>query len=270
MIAVSSKYTRTGEHLHSCYTFELMQQRFDASLLRRAIELTEESLGTGWTTWAMSNHDNIRVVSRFGSSEHLAGDDRALAKVLLAALLTIRGGACVYQGEELGLTEAEIDFSDLQDPFGIEFWPDFKGRDGCRTPMPWSSFSPNGGFSEVRPWLPVPPEHLRLAVDQQDKDPDSVLHMFRRFVAWRKGQPALIRGAIRLLPSDGTILAFERSLDRDCILCIFNLSNHEAIQELEAEWQPIAEAGFRSSLDSGRVYLHPFGAWFGAARLSHG
>jgi alpha-glucosidase len=52
MIAVSSKYTRTGEHLHSCYTFELMQQRFDASLLRRAIELTEESLGTGWTTWA--------------------------------------------------------------------------------------------------------------------------------------------------------------------------------------------------------------------------
>ena len=94
--------------------------------------------------------------------------------------------------------------------------------------------------------------------------------MFRRFVAWRKGQPALIRGAIRLVPSDGTILAFERSLDRDCILCIFNLSNHEAIQELEAEWQPIAEAGFRSSLDSGRVYLHPFGAWFGAARLSHG
>ena len=114
----------------------------------------------------------------------------------------------------------------------------------------------------------VSPEHLRLAVDQHEKDPDSVLHMFRRFVAWRKGQPALIRGAIRLLPSDGTILAFERSLDPDCILCIFNFSNHEAIQELEAEWQPIAEAGFRSSLDSGRVYLHPFGAWFGAARLS--
>jgi alpha-glucosidase len=270
MIAVSSKYTRTGKHLHSCYTFELMHQRFDASLLRRAIELTEESLGTGWTTWAMSNHDNIRVVSRFGSSEHLAGNDRALAKVLLAALLTIRGGACVYQGEELGLTEAEIDFSDLQDPFGIEFWPDFKGRDGCRTPIPWSSLSPNGGFSAVRPWLPVPPEHLRLAVDQQEKDPDSVLHMFRRFAAWRKGHPALIRGAIRLLPSDGTILAFERSLDWDCIFCIFNFSNHEAVQELEAEWQPIAEAGFRSSMDSGRVYLHPFGAWFGVARLSHG
>ena len=69
--------------------------------------------------------------------------------------------------------------------------------------MPWSSFSPHGGFSEVRPWLPVSPEHLSLAVDQQEKDPDSVLHMFRRFVAWRKEQPALIRGAIRLLPSDG-------------------------------------------------------------------
>jgi alpha-glucosidase len=74
--------------------------------------------------------------------------------------------------------------------------------------MPWSSFSPHAGFSEVRPWLPVSPEHLNLAVDQQEKDPDSVLQAFRRFVAWRKEQPALIRGAIRLLPSDGPILAF--------------------------------------------------------------
>jgi alpha-glucosidase len=100
----------------------------------------------------------------------------------LAALLTLRGGACVYQGKELALTEAEIDFSDLQDPFGIEFWPDFKGRDGCRTSMPWSSFSPNGGFSEERPSLPVSPEHLRLAVDQQEKDPDGLGRC--KVVAW--------------------------------------------------------------------------------------
>jgi glycosidase len=65
-------------------------------------------------------------------------------------------------------------------------------------------------------------------------------------------------------------LVLAHTSDQHAILCIFNFSNHEAIQELEAEWQPIAEAGFRSSLDSGRVYLHPFGAWFGAARLSHG
>jgi len=76
----------------------------------------------------------------------------------------------VYQGEELGLTEAEIDFADLRDPWGIEFWPDFKGRDGCRTPMPWSSQLPNAGFSTAKPWLPVPREHLSLAVDKQEED----------------------------------------------------------------------------------------------------
>ena len=82
----------------------------------------------------MSNHDNPRVVTRVGQSSDLQGDERALAKLLLAAVLSFRGGACIYQGEELGLPEAEIAFEDLQDPFGIEFWPDFKGRDGCRTP----------------------------------------------------------------------------------------------------------------------------------------
>src|SRR5262249_18591842 len=92
MIAVSAKYTQSGKHLNSCYSFELMRSTFDASFLRRTIQSTEKALGTGWTTWAMSNHDNIRVASRFGSAERLAGDRRALAKVLLAALLCLRGG----------------------------------------------------------------------------------------------------------------------------------------------------------------------------------
>lgn len=263
MIAVGSKYTRTGKHLHSCYTFELMQQRFDASFLRSAIELTEESLGTGWTTWAMSNHDNIRVVSRFGSAGHLAGDDRALAKVLLAVLLTIRGGACLYQGEELGLTEAEIDFSDLQDPFGIEFWPDFKGRDGCRTPMPWSSLPPNGGFSEVRPWLPVSPEHLRLAVDQQEKDPDSVLHTFRTLLAWRKQHPALVVGDFALAPAEDPVLAFERIWGDVRILCVFNISNREIMHPIATGWDPMDGHGFDATVVGDQLVLPPFGAWFG-------
>ena len=146
MISVSAKYTRTGEHLHSCYNFELMNRRFTAASLSEIIGKTEAVLLGGWTTWAMSNHDNPRVVTRVGQSSDLQGDERALAKLLLAAVLSFRGGACIYQGEELGLPEAEIAFEDLQDPFGIEFWPDFKGRDGCRTPMPWSSGLPNGGF----------------------------------------------------------------------------------------------------------------------------
>jgi alpha-glucosidase len=263
MIAVSAKYTRSGKHLHSCYSFELMQRTFGASFLRRAIQLTEEALGTGWTTWAMSNHDNIRVVSRFGSSEHLAGDHRALAKVLLAALMSLRGGACIYQGEELGLPEAEIDFADLQDPWGIEFWPDFKGRDGCRTPMPWSSQLPHSGFSEAKPWLPVPRDHLHFAVDIEEQDSDSVLHLFRRFIAWRKERPALIRGAIEVIQSPESILAFERSWERERLLCVFNFSNNEAIQEISDGWQAAEGHGFKARVEDGRLRLPPFGAWFG-------
>ena len=121
MISVSAKYTRSGEHLHSCYNFELMQRAFTALSLSEVIAKTEAVLLGGWTTWAMSNHDNLRVVTRAGQSPELQGDPRALAKLLLAALLSFRGGACVYQGEELGLTEADIAFEGLQDPFGINF-----------------------------------------------------------------------------------------------------------------------------------------------------
>jgi alpha-glucosidase len=263
MITVSAKYTQSGKHLNSCYSFELMQSTFGASFLRRAIQMTEKALGTGWTTWAMSNHDNIRVASRFGSAEHLAGDHRALAKVLLAALLSLRGGACIYQGEELGLREAELDFADLQDPWGIEFWPDFKGRDGCRTPMPWSAKLPHGGFSDAKPWLPVPSEHLHFAVDQQEKDADSVLQMFRRFIAWRKGYPALIRGSIDVIESPEAILAFERSLEEERLLCVFNFSNSDAVQKIPQGWKAIDGHGFRAVVEQEQLHLPPFGAWFG-------
>ena len=263
MIAVSAKYTQSGKHLNSCYSFELMGSTFGASFLRRAVEATEEVLGAGWTTWALSNHDNVRVASRFGSAEHLAGDHRALAKVLLAALLCLRGGACIYQGEELGLPEAELDFADLQDPFGIEFWPDYKGRDGCRTPMPWSSELPNGGFSAAKPWLPVPSEHLHFAVDRQENDPDSVLQMFRRFMAWRRGHQALILGSIDLIKSPEEVLAFERSLEGERLLCVFNFSNTEAVQRIPQGWKTTDGHGFRAVLEQGQLHLPPFGAWFG-------
>jgi alpha-glucosidase len=264
MISVSAKYTRTGEHLHSCYNFELMQRDFNAPSLSEVIAKTEAVLLGGWTTWAMSNHDNLRVVTRAGLSPELRGDQRALAKLLLAAVLSFRGGACIYQGEELGLTEADIAFEDLQDPFGIEFWPDYKGRDGCRTPMPWSSGLPNAGFSVAKPWLPVPREHLTLAVDEQEKDPLSVLQMFRRFAKWRKQHPSLVTGDLALVQGNGSVLAFERRGSDERILCLFNLSNRSVDQPISGPWQPVDGHGFdNSKLELDKVRLAPFGAWFG-------
>ena len=262
MITVSAKYTRTGQHLHSCYNFELMQLVFSCAFLRGVIEKTESVLGSGWTTWAMSNHDNIRVVSRFGKMSQLSGDDRALARLLLGVLLSMRGGACIYQGEELGLPQAEVAFEDLQDPYGIEFWPDFKGRDGCRTPIPWKSAAPNAGFSQAKPWLPVPPQHQALAVDIQEEDEGSALQAARKFMGWRKQHPALVHGNISLLPTSDPVLAFERADENARVLCVFNLSNKEASQSIADGWRPAAGHGFVSRIDGNRVILPAFGAAF--------
>jgi alpha-glucosidase len=264
MISVSAKYTRTGEHLHSCYNFELMQRPFNVVSLSEVIAKTEAVLLGGWTTWAMSNHDNLRVVTRAALSLELQGDERALAKLLLAALLSFRGGACVYQGEELGLTEAVIAYEDLQDPFGIEFWPDYKGRDGCRTPMPWASGLTNGGFSVAKPWLPVPREHLALAVDEQEKDPHSVLQMFKTFTGWRKQHPSLVTGDLALVQANEAVLAFERRGSGERILCFFNFSNRDIVQPVSGRWRPIDGHGFENArLEQDAVFLPPFGVWFG-------
>jgi alpha-glucosidase len=262
MITVSAKYTRTGRHLHSCYNFELMQLVFSSSFLRGVIEKTESVLGTGWTTWAMSNHDNIRVVSRFGKLDHLKGDDRALAKLLLAVVFSLRGGACVYQGEELSLPQAEVAYEDLQDPYGIEFWPDFKGRDGCRTPIPWASQGQYAGFSSAKPWLPVPPEHQALAVDAQEKDEGSVLRAARQFIAWRKRHPAIVSGALTLVASKDPVMVFERVCEKERILCAFNLSNREAAEAVPTGWRPVEGHGFQFEQAGEKLLLPAFGAAF--------
>ena len=120
------------------------------------------------------------------------------------------------QGEELGLSEAELAFEDLADPYGIEFWPEFKGRDGCRTPMVWQAAAQLGAFSTApRAWLPVPADHQTLAVDAQQADPGSVLNFYKRMLAFRRAHPVLAKGAIRLLDTPEGVLGFVRETNGD-------------------------------------------------------
>ena len=106
----------------------------------------------GWACWAFSNHDVVRHVSRWGEG---VADRKAYAKMLNALLLTPAWLRLHLSGRRAGPARSRIAFEDLQDPYGIQFWPEFKGRDGCRTPMVWDDGA-YGGFSTVRPWLPVP------------------------------------------------------------------------------------------------------------------
>ena len=213
-------YTEKDKRLHMVYTFDLLTEEHSAAHFKRAIRSAEKQMNEGWLCWAFSNHDVVRTVSRW-RCEGVSPQQQA--KFFLALLLSLRGAVCIYQGEELGLTEANISFEDLQDPYGLRLWPEYKGRDGCRTPMPWVWSFPKAGFSSFTPWLPVPNTHVERSVDVQAPTEDSVLQFCRDFLAWRKGQPAMSRGSIRILDSDESLLVLERKSEAQTILAVFNL-----------------------------------------------
>jgi alpha-glucosidase len=165
-----------------------------------------------------------RVVSRWGRSTTQLPH---FATQLTALICALRGSVCVFQGEELGLGEADVPYEHLQDPYGIAFWPTFKGRDGCRTPMPWDN-TERAGFSTANPWLPVPSQHRELAVIAQERDSSSALQGFRRLLAWRKRVPLLIDGDIEFLAATDSVLAFRRFDADGGLLAAFNLSGAAA------------------------------------------
>jgi alpha-glucosidase len=259
---VGAKYTRGAGLLHSFYGFQLARQDLSAELLHRVVSHAEAHLADGWMTYTLGNHDTPRAVSRFGALPHLSGDPGRLARLLMAFVLSLRGGACIYQGDELGLGEAELAFEELRDPWGIAFWPDFKGRDGCRTPLPWRAGAPHAGFTRGAPWLPVCEAHRELAIDRQEADPGSLLHAYRRFLAFRRGHPALVTGEKALRRTEGAVFAMERIDGPRRVLCAFNLSNRPETIGLEPGWAALEGHGFEATFDGRTAALPAFGAFF--------
>jgi len=271
-IKAMAAYTSGGNKLHMAYSFNLLTAEHSAAYIRQQVEELEEQIADGWGCWSFGNHDVARVQSRWGGPDASPN----YAKVILAMLLSLRGSACIYQGDELALTEADIPFDKLQDPYGITFWPEFKGRDGCRTPMPWVSTQPQAGFSNgrnVEPWLPVPPEHAANAVDVNEARADSVLHFYRHFMPWRKTQRALVTGDIRFFNAPEPVLALLRTpVAGDAgptVLAVFNLGNKPMSFNLASA--PPSHAlhghGFEGALEGTRhgtrIELPAHGAYFG-------
>jgi alpha-glucosidase len=206
------------------YSFDFLTEEFSAAYIKQVVQTLEERVSDGWPCWAISNHDVERVISRWGKSQN-AEQNSDLAKMLFAMISSLRGSVCSYQGEELGLTEADIAFEDIQDPYGITFWPQFKGRDGCRTPQPWQHDEVNAGFSQAKPWLPVAIEHQEKSVDLQENSTDSVLNSYRNFTQWRKQHSALLYGDITFVDTPEPILSFIRQDNDEKLLVCFNFSN---------------------------------------------
>jgi alpha-glucosidase len=153
------------------------------------------------------------------------------ARMKMLLLCSLRGSITIWQGEELGLTQVDVPFDQLQDPEAIANWPQTLNRDGVRTPMPWRSDAPNLGFSTGEPWLPAGEDHQPRAVDRQSGDPDSVLAFSRHCLNFRSQSPALRLGSMTIIEAGEQLLRFERSCDGQRLLCTFNLSESAAAFE---------------------------------------
>ena len=180
-----------------------------------------ESTG-GWPVYVIGNHDMTRSYNRYGDGQH----NDQIAKVMAGMYLTLRGTPVMYYGEELGMENNDpVRKEDVKDPIGIAGWPKEKGRDGERTPMQWND-SPNAGFSQAAPWLPIPASYKTHNVASELKDPDSVLQFYKRLLRLRHQEPALLEGDYVALNQDNpNVLSYLRRYKNEGVLVVLNMSN---------------------------------------------
>lgn len=233
-LEIMAEYTSGGDKVQMCYPFEMLQpKRLTAAGLEETFARMAAAAPDAWPCWSYSNHDTVRHLTRWNLT-----DEAACTYATMLACL--RGSICLYQGEELGLPEAEVAFEDLQDPYGIEFWPEFKGRDGARTPMIWQTDNGQGGFTSAsKSWLPVTAPHLVRSVAAQAGDPGSMLAHYSRVLAFRRAHPALRTGAMEQIGATGSAAHFIRRGD-EVLFCAFNLGDSEQTIRLpEGKWQTV-------------------------------
>jgi alpha-glucosidase len=250
------EYTSGPDKLHMAYSFDLLGPEHSARYLHDVFTRFFALAGdAGWPSWALANHDIMRVATRWGEKH-----PEVLANAF-AMQLTMRGTPCLYQGDELGLPEATVAFEDLQDPYGITMWPEFKGRDGCRTPMPWNATDADMGFGNgaKKPWLPLSEPQRALSVHSQETKPDSMLHFMRGLLRWRKQHAALYGGALTMLPADDRVLAYVRSDANEKLACVFNFSGESATYALPFSAAALTGTGLTGATISGNtVTLAPW------------
>ena len=221
-IDIMAEYTSGGDKLHMAYSFEFLSHLHSAEHFRSRIAKFLDKAPDGWPCWSFSNHDVQRHATRWTPE---GGDSDVVAKQSIAMLASFPGTLNIYQGEELGQTETDIEFQELMDTANIDFWPEYKGRDGCRTPMVWDSSEPYAGFSDAKPWLPIKAPQAARARSLQENNGESVLNAYRETLQFRKEQPALRFGETQFLDLPEPVLGIQRALDGQGVTAFFNLSD---------------------------------------------
>jgi alpha-glucosidase len=199
--------------------------------------IAEVNAAGQWPTYVITNHDIVRSYTRYADGVH----NDEIAKMMAAFYLTLRGSAIMYYGEEIGMENNDPKSKeDVKDPIGKLGWPVEKGRDGERTPMQWNE-SENAGFSKEKPWLRVPASYKTHNVADEQKDPNSVLSFYRKLLALRHKEPALLDGDCTPLNDNGpNVLMYLRRYKEETILVALNMSASE--QKVRLDLAPMGIA----------------------------
>ncbi len=207
-----------GRGLHLPFNFHLILSGWNPRDIAALIDTYEAALPAGaWPNWVLGNHDRQRVASRVGAPQ---------ARVAAMLLLTLRGTPTLYQGDEIGMQDVSIPPEAVQDPVEWRLPGLGRGRDPERTPMQWDD-SPNAGFSQVQPWLPLAADYQSMNVATQKSDPRSMLRLYRRLIELRRASPALSVGSYRQLYVDDATLIYERDAGGQRRVVALNLSADE-------------------------------------------
>jgi len=237
----AARYVRSGE-LHQVFNFNFMMLGWDAAAMRASIERTLDELAEvkAPATWVLNNHDTARVVTRIGGP--------VKARALAMLIHSLPGSIYIYQGEELGLPNADLPDSVREDPAFIRSGGIDKGRDDARVPLPWNSALPNYGFSVAKPWLPQPSDWTKYSMDVEESDPTSSLALYKHSLALRHSHPALGgAGAITWLDSPKGTLHFTREPGLEVIV---NTTDIEATMKVTG-LSILLESASGSSLQGG-------------------
>jgi alpha-glucosidase len=230
----------TGDQaLHAAFDFSFQNNRYNPAAFYRTIQRWENVLDQkGWPNYFLNNHDVIRSASRYTKSED---DDRL--KVLATLLLTLRGTPFIYYGEEIGMRDIPITKkANVLDPVGRHFWPFYKGRDGCRSPMQWND-DQNAGFSTGNPWLPVHSNYGWRNVETQSSNPESLLNFYKQLIKIRKTHPVFQNGMyLPITFEPHKLLAFIRQSSDQTALIALNFSKRSvglvlSSQLLGSDWK---------------------------------
>jgi alpha-glucosidase len=248
--------------------------KLDANAFRARIDEVLTEVHGSEPLLVFDNHDQPRSWDRYGDGKH----DVAIAKQIATLLLTTRGSALMYYGQELGMrTTTPTRREDVLDPIGIKGWPKEKGRDGERTPMQWDASNPQAGFStNAHTWLPVPANYRTVNVATESADPDSLLNWYRRLIALRRSTPAVHSGATVMLARDNAdVFVYARTAPKGrTVLVALNLSPRPQTLALDlraaglhgtrVETLLASDPSLMSVHSVARLALPPFASWVAA------